>query len=88
MKPKSVPHENSKSVKEIVSLDKRETIPNELRRVLKMEHCKTSKLLNDSIKLKFVTRKWIEVNDLSVGKYFINKNKRFKTPVVRSDLYH
>ena len=88
MKPKSVPHENSKSVKEIVSLDKRQIILNELRRVLKMEHCKISKLLNDSITLKFVTRKWIEVNDLSNGKYFINKDKRFKTPMIRSDLCH
>ena len=32
-----------------------------------MEHHKTSKLLNDSIVSKFVTRKWIEVNDLSGG---------------------
>ena len=30
-----------------------------------MEHPKISKLLNDSTVSKFVTRKWIEVNDLS-----------------------
>ena len=32
-----------------------------------MEHYKISKLLNDSIVLKFVTKKLIEVNDLSRG---------------------
>ena len=32
-----------------------------------MEHYKISKLLNDSIASKFVTKKWIEVNDLSSG---------------------
>ena len=30
-----------------------------------MEHYKISKLLNNSTESKFVTRKWIEVNDLS-----------------------
>ena len=51
-----------------------------------MEHYKISKLLNDSTALKFVTRKWIEVNDLSGGQYSVNKNMRFKTPVIWSDL--
>ena len=32
-----------------------------------MEHHKISKLLNDSTLSKFVTRKWIEVNDLPGG---------------------
>ena len=32
-----------------------------------------------------MTRKWIEANDSSVGKYFLNKNIRFKTPMIRSD---
>ena len=35
---------------------------------------------------KFVTRKWIEVNDLSGGQYSINKNIRFKPSIRRSDL--
>ena len=39
-----------------------------------MKIYKISKLLNDSTVLKFVTRKWIEVNDLSNGPYFVNKN--------------
>ena len=35
---------------------------------------------------KFVTRNWIEVNDLSGDQYFVNKNIRFKTPILRSYL--
>ena len=36
---------------------------------------------------KFVTRKWIEVNGLSDGQYYLNKNVKFKTLMLRSDLY-
>ena len=43
-----------------------------------MEHCKISKLLNDSTASKFVTKKWIEVNDLSSGQYSASKNIRLK----------
>ena len=39
-----------------------------------MEHYKISKLLNDSTVSKFVTKKWIELNDLSSGKYTASKN--------------
>ena len=39
----------------------------------------------DSTVSKIVTRKWIEVNDLSGGQYSVNKNIRFKTPMLRSD---
>ena len=31
-------------------------------------------------------KKWIEVNDLSSGQYSVNKNIRFKTSMLRSDL--
>ena len=31
-------------------------------------------------------RKGIEVNDLSNGQYFVNNNKMFKAPMLRSDL--
>ena len=48
-----------------------------------MEHHKISKLLNDSTVSKFVTEKWIEVNNLSVGQYSVNNNIRFKTPMLR-----
>ena len=51
-----------------------------------MEHYKISKLLDDSTVSKFVTKKWVEVNDLSSGQYSINKNIRFKTSMLRSDL--
>ena len=30
--------------------------------------------------------KWIQVNDLSDGQYSVNKNTRFKTFVLRSDM--
>ena len=37
---------------------------------------------------KFVTIKWIQLNDLLGGQYSINKNVRFKTPMLRSELYN
>ena len=43
-------------------------------------------MLNDSTVSKFVTRKWIEVNDLSGGQYSVNKNMRFKISMLRSYL--
>lgn len=53
-----------------------------------MEQHKISciKLLNDLTVSTFVTRKWIEGNDLSGGQYTLNKNIRFKPPMLRSDL--
>ena len=51
-----------------------------------MEHCKISKLLNDSNVSKSVIKKWIEINDLSSGQYSVNKNIKFKTSMLRSDL--
>ena len=51
-----------------------------------MKHHKTSKLLNDSTVSKFVTKKWFKVNDLSIGQYSVNKNVRFTTSMLRSDL--
>ena len=54
--------------------------------IIKMEDYKISKLLNDFTVSKFVTEKWIEVNDLSSGQYSVNTNVRFKTSMLRSDL--
>ena len=54
--------------------------------IIKMEHFKISKLLNDSTVSNFVTKKWVEVNDLSSGQYSFNKNIRFKTSMLRSYL--
>ena len=34
---------------------------------------------------KLVTKKLIKENDLSEGQYCKNKNKKFKTPTLRSD---
>ena len=48
-----------------------------------MEHYKISKLLDNSTLPNFVTRIWIEVNDLSRAQYFVNKNVRFKSPMIR-----
>ena len=42
--------------------------------------------MNKSTVSKFVTRKWIEVKDLSGGQYSVNTNMRFKTPMLRSHL--
>ena len=35
--------------------------------------------------MTLVTRKWIEINDLSSGKYSANKNVRCRTSMLRSD---
>ena len=51
-----------------------------------MKNYKISKFRNDSAVSKFVTRKWIEVNDLSDSQYSVNKNITSKTPMLRSDL--
>ena len=51
-----------------------------------MGHYKISKLLNDSAVSKFVTRTWIGRNDFSSAQYSANKNKRFKTSILRSNL--
>ena len=51
-----------------------------------MEHYKISKLLNDSSAPKFVTKKWVAVNDLSSSQYSVNKNISFKTSTLRLDL--
>ena len=47
--------------------------------IIRIEHYKISRPLNDSTVSKFVTKKWVEVNDLSSGQFSANKNIRFKT---------
>ena len=53
-----------------------------------MEYQKITKLLgNMSDKIpRFITKKWIEIYDKSGGTYSTNKQTRFKTPMLRSDL--
>ena len=43
-----------------------------------MEHDKISRLFNDLIISKWVTRKWIDVNDFSNSQYSVNNNIRLK----------
>ena len=52
-----------------------------------MKYYKISKLLIDPTVSKLVTKKWIEINDLSRSQYSVNRNVRFKTSMFRSDLY-
>ena len=49
-----------------------------------MEQNKISKLLNNSIVLKFV-KNWSKINDLPSGQYSVNKNIWFKASILRSD---
>ena len=82
--------ENSRNVEEIIISPekKRRNIKISKDKYYKIKHYKISKLLNDSVVSKFVTRKLIEVNDLSSGKYSVNKYITFKTSMLKSDLCH
>ena len=51
-----------------------------------MERHKISQLLINSTESKFVTRKWTEVNDLSGGHCSVDKNVKFNTLMLKSDL--
>ena len=53
-----------------------------------MEYKKITKLLGSTLDKipKFITKKWIEFYDQSAGTYSTNKQIRFKTPMLRSDL--
>ena len=51
-----------------------------------MEHFEIYKPLSNSTVSKFVTRKWIEVNDLSSDQHSVSKNIWFNTLMLRADL--
>ena len=53
-----------------------------------MEYQKITNLLGNILDIvpRFITKKWIEVHDQSVGTYNTNKQIRFKTSMLRSDL--
>ena len=51
-----------------------------------MKHYKISISLNDSTVSSFLTKKLVEVNNLSIGQYSFNKNVGLKTSMLRSDL--
>ena len=65
LKTKPVIDENSRK--------KRRNIKQIKRSIIKMEHYKIAKQLNDSSVLTFVTNKWIEINNLSSSQYSVNK---------------
>ena len=51
----------------IIPPEKRGNTKQMEKNIIKMEHYKISRLLNDSSISKFVTKKWVEVNYLSSG---------------------
>ena len=54
-----------------------------------MEYQKIANLLDNETNQpsKFRTRNWIEINDESRGTYPVNKQIKFKAPMLRSSLY-
>ena len=52
----------------------------------KTYHQKISSFLNDSTVPKFMTQKWIEVNNSSSGLTITKNNRILKIPMLRSDL--
>ena len=66
------------------TIKERRNIKQIKKSIIKVEHYKIFKLLNDSTVSQFVTKKWVDVNDLSSGQYSVNKNIRFKTSMLRS----
>ena len=55
---------------------------------MKMEYQKITNLLGSTLDKvpRFITKKWIKVYDQSSGTYSSNKQIRFKTSMLRSDL--
>ena len=54
--------------------------------IIKMEHYKIPKVLNDLIVSKFLTKKLIKINDLLSGQHSFNKDIRFKISLLTADL--
>ena len=75
-----------------MSLEERKQIINKLRLIqwyiIIMEYQKIANLLNDEPNKpsKFITRNCVEINDESRGTYPVNKQIKFKTPMLRSSL--
>ena len=80
-----MPNENLRDVEVIIVLPEKKTRNNERIKasVYKMERYKISRSLSDSIVSSFVTKKCIEVNDLSRGQYSVNKNIRLRNQMLR-----
>ena len=80
-----MPNENLRDVEVIIFLPEKKTRNNERIKasIYKMERYKISRSLSDSIVSRFVTKKCIEVNDLSRGQYSVNKNIRLRNQMLR-----
>ena len=80
-----MPNENLRDVEVIIVLPEKKTRNNERIKasIYKMERYKISRSLSDSIVSSFVTKKCIEVNDLSRGQYSANKNIRLRNQMLR-----
>ena len=80
-----MPNENLRDVEVIIVLPGKKTRNNERIKasIYKMERYKISRSLSDSIVSSFVTKKCIEVNDLSRGQYSVNKNIRLRNQMLR-----
>ena len=87
MKPNSVPDENSRNSEKIVksSREKRKNIKRIKTSILKWNTRKYL-ILSYSIESKFMTKQWIEISGLLGGQCSMNKNIRFKTPMLRLNL--
>ena len=81
VKSKAVPNENLRDVEVIIVLPEKKT--RNKASIYKMERYKISRSLSDSIVSSFVTKKCIEVNDLSRGQYSVNKNIRLRNQMLR-----
>ena len=79
VKPKHVIDENLRNVAEIIiPPEKREKNIKQIKTsIIKLEHYKISKISNDSIVSKLVTKKWIEANHFWGVQYSLNKNRNF-----------
>ena len=80
-----MPNENLRDVEVIIVLPEKKTRNNERIKasIYKVERYKISRSLSDSIVSSFVTKKCIEVNDLSRGQYSVNKNIRLRNQMLR-----
>ena len=80
-----MPNENLRDVEVIIVLPEKKTRNNERIKasIYKMERYKISRSLSDSIVSSFVTKKCIEVNNLSRGQYSVNKNIRLRNQMLR-----
>ena len=77
----------TKPAEEIIILpEKRRNIKPMNTKIIKMKRYKIYRLLNYSTVSKFITKKWIEINDLSSSQYSPSKKIMFKTSTLRSDL--